>query len=708
MEVALKVIRRVSRRTRTLDAIRRETAVLQRVHHVNVISCLEIIDDPGHSKAYLVLELAGIGRLPWRRAGPDHICRHEWERIQTGIELRVTAKIPSSYESLGSQVSNLDTLASASQPPRSLHLAPCESTSTTPFPREGENGSPLTYKPLHFLDAEVNKETIPDQFQYVPCITMEQARRAILDAVSGLECVHAHGIVHRDIKPDNLLWTRDYRVKICDFSTSFLGPAPRGSPLTDVAFVPDGDLTLFDSENEMMRTIGTPGFIAPELCYMRPDVIDLKTLQQVDIWSLGVTLYCLVFARLPFVADDEYQLYRKMAEQDVYIPTQRLRPVTPTVDSPVKFSTSQYRKDSAIEYENLDKELLDLLHRMLTRDPRKRIRLEAIKTHPWLNPISKEHYNLGPPKSELGGEYGRYVPPVYKEEARKISNDYFFASLQSNCITDASMVSAVDATGDRGAGPCQLANEDYTVSWICALTTEYVAAQVFLDQKHASPAYIATYDNNDYTLGHIRKHNIVIAVLLCREYGTMSAASVTSDMLYSSLNIRIGLIVGISGGAPTSKYDIRLGDVVVGVPYSGLGEGYAMVKIDPRGVSQTPGARGVPGQLTADFYDAVEWAVEQKWSDGSAALVGSSYGANTQWEVASLKPKGLKRIVPYATDLDPYREAAFTGGIPTTRYLSDWFERVQKSSPKWPSHLNLLDLMRANPFYSELFFMLNE
>lgn len=123
--------------------------------------------------------------------------------IQTGIELRGTAKTPSLYESLGSQVSNLDTFSSASQPPRSLHPAPCESSSTTPFPGEGENGSPSTYKPLHFLDAEINKETILDQFQYVPCITMEQARRAILNVVSGLECVHARGIVHRDIEPDS-------------------------------------------------------------------------------------------------------------------------------------------------------------------------------------------------------------------------------------------------------------------------------------------------------------------------------------------------------------------------------------------------------------------------------------------------------------------------------------------------------------------------
>lgn len=60
--------------------------------------------------------------------------------------------------------------------------------------------------------------------------------------------------------------------------------------------------------------------------------------------------------------------------------------------------------------------------------------------------------------------------------------------------------------------------------------------------------------------------------------------------------------------------------------------GYAMVKIDPRGVSQTPGTRGVPGQLESDFFDAVEWAAEQSWSDGNVALVGSSYGANVQWK----------------------------------------------------------------------------
>jgi nucleoside phosphorylase len=68
-------------------------------------------------------------------------------------------------------------------------------------------------------------------------------------------------------------------------------------------------------------------------------------------------------------------------------------------------------------------------------------------------------------------------------------------------------------------------------------------------------------DNNDYTLGRIGKHNVAIAVLPDGEYGISSAASVARDMLNSFPNIGIGLMVGIGGGAPSPKHDIRLGDI---------------------------------------------------------------------------------------------------------------------------------------------------
>ncbi|KAH7311604.1 hypothetical protein B0I35DRAFT_452792 [Stachybotrys elegans] len=111
---------------------------------------------------------------------------------------------------------------------------------------------------------------------------------------------------------------------------------------------------------------------------------------------------------------------------------------------------------------------------------------------------------------------------------------------------------------------------DYTVGWICALFPEYLAAQLQLDEEHEGPRYVTTGDQNDYTLGKIGRHNVVIAVLPAGTYGLSSATGVVKDMLHSFPNVRTALMVGIGGGVPL-KHDVRLGDVVVSVPGNGHG-----------------------------------------------------------------------------------------------------------------------------------------
>ncbi|KAF4474093.1 Kinesin light chain [Colletotrichum fructicola Nara gc5] len=111
----------------------------------------------------------------------------------------------------------------------------------------------------------------------------------------------------------------------------------------------------------------------------------------------------------------------------------------------------------------------------------------------------------------------------------------------------------------------------YTVGWICALPTEFDAAQAFLDEEHEDCPPVAPNDNNNYALGKIGRHNVVIAVLPDGEYGTNAAGTVARDMLHSFPNVRIGLMVGIGGGAPSSKHDVRLGDVVVSSRDGGKG-----------------------------------------------------------------------------------------------------------------------------------------
>ncbi|KAL6919050.1 hypothetical protein FSST1_003076 [Fusarium sambucinum] len=103
----------------------------------------------------------------------------------------------------------------------------------------------------------------------------------------------------------------------------------------------------------------------------------------------------------------------------------------------------------------------------------------------------------------------------------------------------------------------------YTIGWISALPIESAAAQQFLDERHKPPEYVSQNDSNVYILGRVGRHNVVMASLPKGEYGTTTAATVANDMLHSFPNVRIGLMVGIGGGAPSPAHDIRLGDIVV-------------------------------------------------------------------------------------------------------------------------------------------------
>src|SRR5436190_5971587 len=99
------------------------------------------------------------------------------------------------------------------------------------------------------------------------------------------------------------------------------------------------------------------------------------------------------------------------------------------------------------------------------------------------------------------------------------------------------------------AAPSRLSHQDYTVGWICALSTELTAAMAMLDEEHpALPR--PPQDNNTYTLGRIGGHNVVIACLPAGQTGNNSAATVASQMRYSFMSIRFGLMVGLEEASP--------------------------------------------------------------------------------------------------------------------------------------------------------------
>ncbi|KDD74002.1 protein kinase, partial [Helicosporidium sp. ATCC 50920] len=110
---------------------------------------------------------------------------------------------------------------------------------------------------------------------------------------AGMAHLHAHHVVHGDMKPDNVLLSGDATVKIADF----------------------GQARFFDVRDTFRRTRGTPAFLAPEICAGE----DYRG-RQADMWALGVSLYQFVYGQLPFEADSPAQLYDLIATGDVPYP----------------------------------------------------------------------------------------------------------------------------------------------------------------------------------------------------------------------------------------------------------------------------------------------------------------------------------------------------------------------------------------------------
>jgi nucleoside phosphorylase len=97
------------------------------------------------------------------------------------------------------------------------------------------------------------------------------------------------------------------------------------------------------------------------------------------------------------------------------------------------------------------------------------------------------------------------------------------------------------------------------------LPTELTAAQAMLDERH-NPLEQDSQDQNNYVLGRIGVHNVVLACLPAGVTGLTSAATVAIRMWSSFKWLRFGLMVGIGGGVPSEEHDIRLGDIVVSKP----------------------------------------------------------------------------------------------------------------------------------------------
>ncbi|XP_019750658.1 calcium/calmodulin-dependent protein kinase kinase 1 [Hippocampus comes] len=127
-------------------------------------------------------------------------------------------------------------------------------------------------------------------------LSEEQARLYFRDVILGIEYLHYQKIVHRDIKPSNLLLGDDGHVKIADFGVS----------------------NQFEGKDALLSsTAGTPAFMAPETLSDKRKSFSGKAL---DVWAMGVTLFCFIFGKCPFIDEYILALHNKIRTKAVDFP----------------------------------------------------------------------------------------------------------------------------------------------------------------------------------------------------------------------------------------------------------------------------------------------------------------------------------------------------------------------------------------------------
>ncbi|MFG3224468.1 protein kinase [Kitasatospora sp. NPDC048194] len=187
------------------------------------------------------------------------------------------------------------------------------------------DGSSTPYIVMQLIDGKGLRETINEAVAQYGAVPTEEALKVTVGVLNALEASHDMGLVHRDIKPGNVMFDRKGNVKVMDFG---------------IARALESGVT---SMTQTGMVVGTPQYLSPEQALGKP--VDARS----DLYSVGVMLFEMLTGQLVFDGDSAFSIAYKHVQEEPPAPSTLNRSITPAVDA---YVAQALRKDPAHRFQS--------------------------------------------------------------------------------------------------------------------------------------------------------------------------------------------------------------------------------------------------------------------------------------------------------------------------------------------------------------------